>query len=76
MTTEQAQTVAEIREYANNRVCASLKKGADADVAVNSIYALLQIVDSQAAEVKRLAKECDELQEEISYMCQAEGVIW
>jgi hypothetical protein len=62
MTTEQAQTVAEIRGILN---------GGDYPKAYyrEAIEKALQIIDSQAAEIERLTKERDELQEEIAEMC-------
>lgn len=62
MNGEQAKTVAEVKAHL--------------DFMVNCIGDLLQIIDSQAAEIERLTKERDELQEEIAEMCQAEGIIW
>lgn len=57
MTTEQAQTVAEIRDHANDCMLYAERMNEEVDVEVKFIYALLQIIDSQAAEVERLNTE-------------------
>ena len=73
MTTEQAQTFAEIRKWQKAFSGNNTLKGS---VMFAHVEKALQIIDSQAAEIERLTKERDELQEEIAEMCQAEGIIW
>jgi hypothetical protein len=63
MNTEQAQTVAEIRAAHEERFDGHIRRDESIPRAEKAVMDLLQIIDSQAAEVERLTKERDEARE-------------